>query len=450
MARSMLGKRILTPSRMLLGGFALFILLGAFLLSLPISAVGEPLSFTEALFTATSSVCVTGLTLIDPGTRLTFFGQLMLILLIQAGGLGFMTISTLLMLALRRRITLRERMVIQTSWSEDTLSGLVKLTLRIVVLTFMIEGAGALLLITRFIPRFGPVKGLWYSIFHAISAFCNAGFDLFGGMQTFRNDPVVLLVICILITLGGIGFSVMFDLKKQDFRLHRITLHSKLVLVMSLVLTVAGTVLFAVFEWNNPQTLAAPELHPAMKPIAALFQSVTCRTAGFYTIDQGALRPTSWLLTLLLMFIGASPASTGGGIKTTTFTVFILLVYNVLRGRPGIQLFKRTLPQELVNRSTVLLVLAFILIVLSYLGLTLLMPVNYPQSKLLYEVVSAFGTVGMTMGATAELTQPAKLLICLVMYIGRVGLLTLAVGLSRRTKVAEQRIEYPNGKIIIG
>ena len=448
--RIQLFRRLFTSSRILLVGFLLLILTGALLFRLPVMSTGEPLSFVDALFTATSAVCVTGLSVLDPGTDLTFFGQLLLMLLIQFGGLGFMTLSTLLMVALGQRIGLRDRLTLQSSLGQDALQGVVGLTLRIVLVTLATEGLGALLLVTRMVPRHGLLKGIWHAIFHSVSAFCNAGFDLGGGFITVQNDPVVLLAIMALITIGGLGFHVLFDIRRSGGRWRRLEFHSKLVLVTSASLTFGGALLFGLLEWENPGTLAAEGLHPLMRPMGALFQSVTCRTAGFATIDQAAMTPPALMLTVLLMFIGASPASTGGGIKTTTFSVFLLMVLQVLQGKPRIEVYKRSISQELVNRATVLLILAFVLIVLSQMVLTLFLPEEIGSSFVLYEVVSAFGTVGLTIGVTEQMGDVAKVWMSAVMYIGRVGLLTLAVGLSRRAKKGESRLSYPQGRLMIG
>ena len=445
-------KEIFAPSRVLMAGFFLVILVGSLLLHLPAASTHGRLSYIDALFTATSAVCVTGLSVLDPGRDLTLLGQVILIMLIQLGGLGFMTFGTMLLIVLRKRITLSERLLISNSLNEDGLQGIVRLVMRIMGLTLSIEGIGAVLLMTRLIPKHGVARGVWYSIFHAISAFCNAGFDLAGGFETYRNDPIVMLIVMALITLGGIGFSVMFDVQKSQGRFSRLTLHSKLVLVISAILTVSGAVLFFLFEHDNPLTLADPMLHPGVRPVAALFQSVTTRTAGFQTIDQENLTPPSLMLTLIWMFIGASPASTGGGLKTTTFGIFFLLIVNVLRGRDRIIVFRRTINQSLVNRAVVLFTLALCLVILSFLALSLMLPPSEAvnSGNILYEVISAFATVGLTIGVTAELNFGGKLVMCAIMFIGRVGLMTIAFGLTRRHSKGQNHLVYPEGKVMIG
>ncbi len=452
LARLKVKKAVTSPARVLMIGFFLLIVVGAILLELPVASTAGRLRPVDALFTATSAVCVTGLSVIDAGRDLTFFGQMVLLLLIQVGGLGFMTFGTIILIFLGRRITLSERLVISNSLNEDGLQGMVALTLRIVTLALSIEGIGAVLLMTRMIPRHGVLHGMWYSVFHSVSAFCNAGFDLVGGFPLYKNDPVVQLTVMALIALGGLGFSVLFDLQKNQMRFSRLTLHSKLVLVISGILTAAGAVLFFVLEQGNAKTLADPALSPYMRPIAALFQSVTTRTAGFNTINQADLTSPSLMLTLILMFIGASPASTGGGLKTTTFGIFFLLIYNVLRGRDKIVVFRRTINHSLVNRAVVLFTLALSLIILSHLALSLLLPPSavVNSSNILYEVISAFGTVGLTIGVTAELTPPAELVMSVVMFIGRVGLMTIAFGLTRKHSKGQNHLVYPEGKVMIG
>ena len=451
LVRMKIRRAVFAPARVMMVGFLLLILLGAWLLTRPAMSTGEPLTFIDALFTATSAICVTGLTVIDPGTDLTFLGQLVLLLLIQVGGLGFMTFGTVLMMALGRRISLSERIMLSNVWNEDGLQGMAKLTMRIFGIALAIEGTGAVLLMTRMIPLHG-LKGVWYSVFHAISAFCNAGFDLAGGFAFYKNDPVVMLVAIALITLGGIGFSVMFDVRKNKGRWKRLSLHSRIVLVMSLLLTVGGAALFCVFEWSNPKTLADPRLHPLMKPIAALFQSVTLRTAGFQPMDQAGLTSPSLLLTLLLMLIGASPASTGGGIKTTTAALLMLLVYNVLRGREQVVVGKLTIKNSALVQAVALTTLALAWMLLAYIALALVLPQDMAAQTvtLLYEVVSAFSTAGTSMGATAGLNTAGKIILCIVMFTGRVGLMTIAYGLTKKASRGKNTLAYPEGRVMIG
>ena len=447
-----LKKRLLSPSKVLAAGFLLLIALGTALLCLPISVTGESLSFFDGLFTATSCVCITGLTVVQPNVDLTLFGQIVMITLIQVGGLGFMAFGTLFLVLLKKRISLSSRLILSDSLGEDSPQGMVKMTLRILTLTFLIEGCGAVALLPFMIRDFGVAKGIWASVFHAISAFCNAGFDLAGGIEHYRNDAFVLFILMALITIGGLGFAVLFDLKKTRFRFKKLALHSKLVLIFSAILTFGGGLLILLFEYTNPLTLSEPGLHPYMRPVNALFESVVLRTAGFQSFLQQDMRPGSYLVALLLMFIGASPASTGGGLKTTTIGIFFLLIWNILRGREKIVVFGRTIKQSFVNRAIVLLTLAVTVVLIAYLALTVLLPPSeaVTPGHILYECISAFGTVGLTIGVTAELNNIGKVILCLLMFAGRVGLLTLALALTNRKQSVSTNAEYPEGKILVG
>ena len=451
-AHLQLKKWLFSPSKVLATGFLLLIGLGTALLCLPVSVTGQPLSFFDGLFTATSCVCITGLTVVQPGVDLTLFGQIVMITLIQVGGLGFMAFGTFFLVLLKKRISLTGRLILSDSLNEDSPKGMVNMTLRILKLTFLIEGCGAVALLPFMIRDFGVKKGIWASLFHAISAFCNAGFDLAGGMEHYKNDIFVLFILMALITIGGLGFSVLFDLKNARFRFKKLALHSKLVLIFSAILTFGGGILFLLFEFTNPQTLSDPEMLPYMRPVNALFESVALRTAGFQTFLQQDMRPGSFLTALLLMFIGASPASTGGGLKTTTIGIFFLLIWNILRGREKIVVFGRTVRQSLINRAIVLLTLAVTVVLIAYLLLTVLLPPSeaVTPGHILYECISAFGTVGLTIGVTAELTNLGKIILCLLMFAGRVGLLTLALALTNRKQTVSTKAEYPEGKIMIG
>ena len=446
-------RRGLNATRVVALSFAGIILLGALLLTLPIASKDmQSAGFFTGLFTATSSTCVTGLILVDTGVQWSLFGQIVILLMLQIGGLGLMTIITIFSLALHRRIGLSERLVMVSTLNLNDMEGVVRVVRHALMGTFIIEGIGAVLLMTRMIPEHGVARGVWHSVFHSISAFCNAGFDLVGGFSYYKNDPVVQFIICALITVGGIGFSVLFDLQRNHLRFARLSLHSKLVLVISAILTLSGAICFFVLEIENPRTLADPEMYPYMRPINALFQSVTARTAGYNTLNQADLTPPSLMLTMILMFIGASPASTGGGLKTTTFGLFFLLIYNVLRGRERVVVFRRTVNQGQMNRAVVLFTLALTLIIVSYLLLTLLLEPSEAvnSSNIMYEVISAFGTVGLTIGVTAELNAAGKILMCVVMFVGRVGLLTIALGITRRHPKGQNHLIYPEGKVMIG
>ncbi|MGN0778059.1 MAG: TrkH family potassium uptake protein [Aristaeellaceae bacterium] len=448
-------QRTIRPEQVLAVGFLTVILLGTALLALPIATIArKSIGLFDALFTATSAVCVTGLVAVDTGTTFSMFGQVVLLGLIQLGGLGFMIFATLVMLALGRRITLRDRMLIRESVNASTLSGLLKLTIWYGLITLVIEGAGALLLAMRMIPRFGWDKGLWYAVFHSVSAFCNAGFDLFGNFSSltgFDRDPVVLLTVSALIILGGLGFAVMLEVWrgwKQGWR--GFSLHTKVVLVVSAGLVVTGTVFYALVEWNNPDTLAKGEPNGAIRLLNAFFQSVTMRTAGFNSIDLAQMKESSKLLSVILMFIGASPASTGGGVKTTTVSVLLLIVLSVVRGQEEVNVFGKRLPKGLMRRALSILFIYLMLLLSCTMLLTLAEQDGYPFIDLLFESASALATVGVSTIGTPQLTVVSRLVLIPVMYFGRVGPLTLAFALANKQNNTQNRLRYPEESMMIG
>ena len=454
--REPLGRRPMSPGRALCLGFLALILLGGLLLTLPAaSAGGESIGFLKGLFTATSAVCVTGLSLIEAGRDLSLFGQIVLLCLIQVGGLGFMAFATLGMVLIGRRISLHSRILLSESMNQNGLSGMVRLSLWFFAMALAIELTGAALLAVRLVPRYGTARGLWLSLFTAVSAFCNAGFDLFGNgssLLAFRQEPLVLWTVIGLIQLGGMGFAVMLELLRHRKSLGRLSLHTKLVLAVNGILLLGGSLAVFLLEGQNPATLGREGMTLWDKVTGSVFQAVTCRTAGFAAVSQDAMNDSTKLLSCLMMFVGASPASTGGGIKTTTFGVFCLLVYNVLRGRSRIVVFRRTVNQSTVNRAVVLTTLALLLIVLAHIVLSVLLPASdtVNSSNLLYEVISALATVGLTVGVTGELTGAGKLVMCIVMFTGRVGLMTIAFGLTRRHCKGRNSLSYPEGRIMIG
>ena len=440
------------PERIMAGGFLALILLGGLLLSLPIaSATGESMGLFNSFFTATSAVCVTGLVAVDTGTALSLFGQIVLLLLIQTGGLGFMIFATLVMVLLGRRISLKNRVMIRESMSAATLSGLIRLSLWYGGMALCIELTGAALLSLRFVPLYGWGKGLYYSLFHAVSAVCNAGFDLFGHFSSltgFAHDPLVVLTVSMLILLGGLGFSVMFECIHchRDFR--RLSLHAKLVLTVSLGLLVVGTLGFLLLEGSNPATLKGMSFGD--KLLNAFFQSVTMRTAGFNTIDLGAMRESSKLWSVILMFIGASPASTGGGVKTTTMGVLFLLVLSVIRGQDDVTVMKRRLPIDLMRQALSILFISLCMLLAGTMVITIFEQDERSFLDLLFESTSAMATVGVTAIGTPALHQPSKLMLMLMMYFGRVGPLTLALALAHKQNATKNHLKYPEDKIMIG
>lgn len=442
----MLPKRF-SPAQVLLLGFAGMILAGGLLLATPwASETGHPLRFLDALFTSTSAVCVTGLVVVDTADQFSTFGEIVVMLLIQAGGLGFMTVSTLIALALGRRVSLQERLVIREGLNGDSLTGIVRLVRAVVLTTAVIELTGMSLLATRFIPEYGAGKGLYFSLFHAVSAFNNAGFDVLGGFRNltpYVEDPVISLTISALIVLGGLGYTVIFDLTRKR-QVDKLTVHSKLVISITLALITLGAGLIWLFEHNNPQTLGS--LSPTGQLLAAIFQSITPRTAGFNTVNMSALRSSTWILMIVLMFIGASPGSTGGGVKTSTIGVIFATVLAAIRGDADTVIFRRRISAELVRRSLAIVTLASLLLLVTTMLLTF--TEKFSPVQLLFEATSAFGTVGLTTGITTKVSDIGRVLLIALMYTGRVGPLTLAAAIAARQK--QHRTRLAEGRVLVG
>lgn len=436
----------LTPYQILVLGFAGLILIGAFLLMLPAaSATGKGLTFIDALFTATSAVCVTGLVVVDTGTYFSLFGQLVIIFLIQAGGLGIMTMATLMAFIMRRRIQLRERLIMQEALNQLTVSGIVRMTRNIIICTFLIEFIGGTILAIRWFGEWG-VKGIYYGYWHAISSFCNAGFDLFGGFRSltmYVEDITVNLVVSSLIILGGIGFTVIFDVWNNR-GWSRLSLHSKLVISVTGILIALGTGVIFLLEMNNPDTLG--ELSLQGKVLGSYFQAVTPRTAGYNTVDIGSLYDATLLFMVIIMFVGASPASTGGGVKTSTIGVMMAAIWALISGKEDAEIFKRRIPQNIIYKAFALFFIAATLVVF----VTMMMSITeqVPFLKLLFEVVSAFGTVGLTTGITPMMSVHGKAWLIFTMFAGRVGPVTIALALALHSK--RRMFQYPDGKVIIG
>jgi trk system potassium uptake protein len=436
----------LTPYQILVAGFAGLILLGAILLATPFaSATDEAVSFIDALFTSTTAVCVTGLVVVDTGTRYSLFGQMVIIGLIQAGGLGIMTMATLMALLMGKRIQLKERLLMQEALNQLTMSGIVKLTRYIIKTTLIIEFIGGTILAWHWYYEFG-LKGIYYGYWHSVSAFCNAGLDLFGGYRSltgYVGDPTVNFAITTLIILGGIGFTVMNDVW-QNRRFSRFSLHSKIVLVTTTFLIIFGTVVILGLEWENTRTLQPLPLQT--KVLASYFQSVTPRTAGYNTLDIGGMRSATLFFIIILMFIGASPGSTGGGIKTTTAGVLGVSIWALVRGKGEIGMFRRRLPAGLVHKAFALTVMSAMLVIVITMAMSI--TEKAPFLNILFEVVSAFGTVGLSTGITPTLTVSGKLLLIITMFAGRVGPVTLALALALRQ--SHTLVQYPEGKVNIG
>lgn len=446
----------ISPTRVIVLGFAILIFVGAFLLCLPISHNNfKWFSFIDALFTSTSAVCVTGLVVVDTAAQFSVFGQIVILFLIQIGGLGVMTCTTLLFIMIGKRVSLKNRLLIQESLSENRLQGVVKLIQKILLLTFGIEFAGALILMCSFIPRYGA-GGIFPSIFISISAFCNAGFDIlgvlenseFGSLTAFVTNAYVCLPIIALIVLGGLGFMVIMDTSSAVLRRKRLGVNAKIVLITTLVLIIGGWIFYAVSEWNNN----LKDLSVGGKILASLFQSVTPRTAGFNTIDQSTMTPASYIITLLFMFIGASPASTGGGIKTTTLAVLFIIAGRTLQGEKDVNLHKSKINNMAIRKAITIIIIATTVIFFNTILILLIEQKNNAinAQNTLFEVTSAFATVGLSMGITAELGVASKLILGLTMFIGRVGALTIGASIAKSSIEKKSRIEYTDAKILIG
>jgi len=431
-------------------GYFLVIAIGTALLCLP-AATKTPgsLSVVSALFTATSATCVTGLVVGDTFATFTLFGQIVILGLIQVGGLSFLTILTMFGLFLRRRIGLRARTLLKESVNSLYIGGIVRLFHKIIVGTAFIEGAGALLLATRFVPRFGWVKGLWFSVFHSVSAFCNAGFDLMGTEEEYsslvhlNNDPVVLLTIGALIAIGGIGFFVWDDLQTNGLHFRRYALHTKLTLVVTGILIFGGAAMFYVIERDN--TLAGMPLWQQL--LNALFCSITPRTAGFNSVDTASMTGSGQLLTVLLMFVGGSSGGTAGGIKTTTLAVVLISAWNSLRSQRDSNVFGRRLEADSLRRATAVCTINFVLVLAATLAICLAQPVIGVQDAL-FEATSAIGTVGLSVGTTAAANTFSRLLLVLLMYTGRCGSVSFALLFTENRNPDDARC--PEEKISIG
>lgn len=429
-------------------GFAGMILLGALLLMLPCaSRTGLGLPFFDALFTATSATCVTGLVLFDTWTQFSPFGQAVLLILIQIGGLGFLTVGILIPLVIGRRIGLKERELLSEAVGVSQIGGVVRLVRRLLIGTALLEGAGAALLACRFVPLFGWKRGLWLSVFHSVSAFCNAGFDLTGvrasgtSLIGFANDPLVLLTVAALIVLGGVGFVVWDDLVETKFRLKACKLHTRAVLRVTAILLVAGTLFFLLSERHG----LFAGMNASERLLSAFFQSVTPRTAGFNALDTASLSEAGQLFTMLLMFIGAAPGGTGGGVKLTTIAVICAAGAAQLRGEEETALYHFRISAQTQRRA---FCTAAVYLSLMLLGVFVLSLEGQTLGAAAFECFSAIGTVGLSTGITASLRPLSRLAIILLMFTGRIG--SLAVFLAAAPSGVSKRLKDPAGKIIVG
>lgn len=446
----------IAPGRVLVLGFLATIVSGAVLLWLPMSATSpRATTFVDALFTAASAVCVTGLIVVDTPQHFSFVGQLVILILIQIGGLGYMTTTSLVSLLLQRRITLRDRLALQEGLNQLTLEGLVRYVRRVIAVTLVVEAAGAAILTAWWLREFPLPAALMHGVFHAVSAFNNAGFSLFSdSLVQYAADPIVSLTVAGLFLLGGIGYSVIseaLDRLRGARRRLPWSLHTKVVTTVTVFLLVGGTAAILAGEWSHRGTMA--DLHPAIKVLSAFFQSATARTAGFNTLAIGALSQASLFALILLMFIGASPGSTGGGVKTTTFGILVLTMWSALLGRPEIRVFRRRMAPESMSKAFGVTLLSFLLV--NGIALVLLHREEHGLVPTLFEVTSAFGTVGLSVGLpdspvslSGAFSPTGKLLIVLTMFLGRVGPVTVGAALLARRRAV--RYEYPEEPVLVG
>ncbi|WP_294660649.1 TrkH family potassium uptake protein [uncultured Fusobacterium sp.] len=437
----------LSPSRKLILGFLLAILVGTFLLMMPFSLKeGEKLSFLSSLFTIVSAVCVTGLTVVDVSKVFSPVGTTIIIFFIQLGGLGVMTFSSIIFLATGKKMTFYERELLKEERNADSSGEIADFIKKLLFIVFIIESIGAVILTTQFIGQMSFWKAIYYGIFHSISAFCNAGFALYSNnLEGFKSNIVINLTIGYLITLGGIGFAVITSfITVVRNGVDRFNLTSKMAILISIILTFGGMVLFFILEYSNPNTIG--DLNIFQKILASYFQSVTLRTAGFNTVPLGDLRSSTIFISCILMFIGASPGSTGGGIKTTTFGVIMFYVIGIAKKKENIEVFNRRIDWEILNRALAILVIAITYV--AFIITCILVIDNFSMEQVVFEVISAFGTVGLTLGITPNLSVISKLLIIITMFVGRLGPLTFALAIGESKKKAISK--YPKENILVG
>ncbi|MDD2978940.1 MAG: potassium transporter TrkG [Hespellia sp.] len=440
-------------------GFFGVILLGGLLLWLPVCNQ-KPIAFIDALFTSVSAVCVTGLVTITPATQFTVLGKIILMLLIQTGGLGVMACAISFFIVIRKKITVKERVMIQQAYSLDTLSGMVQFIIRILKCTFLAEGVGALFYMTQFVPRYGLLKGICYGIFHAVSAFCNAGIDILGDNSfcDFTNSPVINITTMGLIVISGLGFMVWHDmheslkkvLKKdipRERAFTRLSLSTKVVLTMTVSLILFGAVCIYLMEYNNPETLGG--LNWWEKIMAAFFQSVTTRTAGFASISQVGLKQGTKLLCCVLMFIGGSPGGTAGGVKTTTIALMLLICLAVIRGKKDVECYGRRISNGNMRTGIVIVIVTFLFLLFGVTLITILEP-NREFIDILYEATSAMGTVGLTADLTPSLTRGSQVVLMALMYIGRIGPITMTLVFAGKAGASQQLRDLPTKSISVG
>ena len=445
----------LSTTHIILFSFFIAVLLGAVLLSLPISSSkGEPTPFVDALFTSTTATCVTGLVVVPTFSAWSTFGHIVILFLIQIGGLGVITVVSLLAMLFHKKMGLSDRLLLQDAFNLNTLSGLSRFVKKVVLGTFLVEGIGALLYMTVFVPEFG-LKGIWISVFTAISAFCNAGIDIIApdSLAGYVHNPIINLTTCLLIFFSGIGYIVWWDVirvlklrKKRKIKvLKALTLHSKIALTTTLVLIFGGALCIFLFEYNNPQTMKDFTLYQKIQ--ASFFQSVTTRTAGFFTVPQENLSNGSALVSVLLMFIGGSPVGTAGGIKTVTIAVVVAAAIAAIKNKKDVTMFNRTLSKEAISKAVAVICTSFFIMLMSTLLLSAVTDASFLD--ILYETVSATATVGLTRNLTDSLNTIGKIIIIATMYFGRVGPISLAIALNLK-KQNPNIIKNPVEDISVG
>ena len=449
-------KRHLTTTQMIIISFFVTVFIGGVLLSLPFaSASGRATPFIDALFTATTSVCVTGLVVVTTATHWSLLGKIIILILIQIGGLGVITITTTLMVAVGKKISLSSRILLGDAFNLETLKGLVRFLRRVFRGTFIVEGIGALCYVPVFVPEYGMIRGIWYSVFHAISAFCNAGIDIVGDSSfvPYVHNIWANVVTMALIIFGGIGFVVWWDvlhvIREKIAGANRgmfnmLALHSKIALTMTVFLILSGTLLFALFEWSNPLTIG--DFTPGQKLLAACFQSVTTRTAGIATISQKGLTVPSVITSMFLMFIGGSSVGTAGGVKVTTVAVVALSVAATVRGNNDVTCYGRRISNQIVRKSIAIIFISFLASMVAIICMCILE--NGESVDIIFEIYSALGTVGLSRDYTATIGLAGKIILCICMFLGRIGPITMVIAFTMRdTKTA---LRLPKGKITVG
>jgi len=438
-------KTELSPNQVLVLSFLGFILIGTYLLHLPVaSASEEAIRWIDALFTATSAACVTGLIVVDTGSDFSLFGQWIILILIQVGGIGIMTFSTMFAFLLGKKISLRQRLIIQESLNQFSIGGLVRLAKYILLFTLFFEGLGTFFMYLNWHQLSVNHSTLFLSFFHAVSAFCNAGFSLFSdSLEKYVSHPGINIIFVILIIAGGIGFLVLVELYEYPKR-KKLSLHSKLVIIMTLILLIVGSLGILVLENRNPDTIQS--YSPKVKILSSVFQSATARTTGFNTIPIGHMTNAALFLLIVLMFIGGSPTSAAGGIKTTTFGILFLRMIYTLKGKRYIYVFKRKISEEIVNKALVVFMLSLSWTIVMTLFLSYLE--DFPFIELFFEMISAFGTVGLSTGITSSLSFNSKLIIIITMFFGRLGPLALAISLIINRQ--PESIQYPEDRVMVG